>query len=253
LLSPGGQFAGVIQEKSSQEMREFLQLRAGGLDPENCVPLSRAYECKDFLRTLAQAGHGKAGVEPEFAQQFQLESKHRQGSGRMLRQKLKHFHEQLEEARERRSALGGLFEQMDEISDLLEVRQVKSEWKMAVDQAHFPEGVKVAPAAAVKRNVSQEKEVEFPGKLRLCPARSFRDGAEAAEIAGQPMGDQAGFRQRPDAEYQANGSFVHFVRTVFMELSALPGLKLPLQVLKREAPRQGAQQPVLLPFHMFAI
>ena len=77
---------------------------------------------------------------------------------------------------------------------MLEVFQFGADRCVSFSQAHFAQLMQFRPAAALKTEIREIKQVEFSGEGGFGTARSFCDGGKTAEIACELMHDQAGLR-----------------------------------------------------------
>src|SRR5439155_11082791 len=104
---------------------------------------------------------------------------------------------------------GGLLDQSGAVSRLLERRQIAAQRRVRLEQTELAKRVQVRAAAADEIEFREVKQVQLAGKRRFGAACAFGDGAEPAEIGGEPLDDEAGFSKQASAQNQAGGALAH--------------------------------------------
>jgi hypothetical protein len=106
---------------------------------------------------------------------------------------------------------GDELHQTDGVGDDVEGVEIGGDAGMPTGDGDFAQGMEIGTAAAEVAEVGGDEEVEFAEEGGAGTSRALGDGGESSEVGGEPVDDETGLGEGPDAEDDSMGTFIHGV------------------------------------------
>ncbi len=199
----------VLEQEAFEAAVGFAPLSRAELQSADDLPFGVRELEQDFPGVGREGEVSEIRLESGFGEQAKFEGQDEGGCGRRLIEAKQHAFQEVEVSGDGGVGFGGQLDEGGGVGGLFEAVEVESQTWVRVGQGDFPEGVQVGSPAAHEAEIRAEEEIQFAAKRGLWAAGSFGDGGDSSLVAREPVDDETGFGQRPGAEDQAGGKFLH--------------------------------------------